>query len=307
MNTIQTNLISHPSIIKNPAMKKIIVYLALTLTLSIPFYYYILSAGTIEAGGGIYIVGVMWCPSVAALLTRLVFQRNLRGIGWGWGKTRYQVWSYLLPVIAGLAVYGIVWATGLGGFSSEGLTGESGYSLWLAIAMQATAGFLFDAIFALGEELGWRGLLVPELAKVTGFTRLALITGFIWVVYHAPALFFADYHSAAPRWYAFLVFTVSIIAASFISAWLRLKSGSVWSAVILHASHNLFIQSVFDRLTVDRGYTEYFTTEFGVGLTIAYTLIAYWCWKQRGTLPPLASGEPMAQTDPQVLTEHSLS
>jgi len=292
MNAIQTNLESHPLIMKNSALKKVIVYLALTFTLCIPFYYYIISAGTIEAGGGIYVIGLMWCPGVAALLTRLVFQRNLRGIGWGWGKTRYQIASYLLPVIAGLAVYGIAWSTGLGGFSSEGLTGQAGTGLPLAIAMQATSGFLFPAIFALGEELGWRGLLVPELSKITGFAQLSLISAFIWAVYHAPLLFFAGYHSAAPKWYAFLVFAVGVTASSFIYAWLRLKSGSVWPAVIIHASHNLFIQGVFDQLTVDRGFTEYFTTEFGAGLAIAYALVAYWCWRQRGSLPQLASSEP---------------
>jgi membrane protease YdiL (CAAX protease family) len=288
MNAIQTN---HLSIIKNPAFKKVIVYLALTFTLCIPFYYYIISAGAVEAGGGIYVIGLMWCPGVAALLTRLVFQRNLRGMGWGWGKTRYQVWSYLLPMIAGLAIYGLAWSTGLGGFSSEALTSEAGFGLPLAIAMQATFGFLLIAIFALGEELGWRGLLVPELSKVTGFPQLSLISGVIWVVYHAPLLFFADYHSAAPKWYVFLVFTVMVVALSFIYTWLRLKSGRIWPTVFIHASHNLFI-GVFDQLTVDRGYTEYFTTEFGMGMAIIYVLIAYWCWKQRGSLPQFSSSEP---------------
>jgi membrane protease YdiL (CAAX protease family) len=277
---------------KTSAFRKVIVYLALTCALCIPFYYLIISAGSIEAGGGIYVVGLMWCPGVASLLTRLIFQRNLRGMGWGWGKTRYQLWSYLLPVMAGLAVYGIVWGTGWGGFSSEGLTGETGLGLPLAIATQATVGFLFAAILALGEELGWRGLLVPELSKVTGFSQLSLISGLIWAVYHAPILLFADYHSGAPVWYAFFIFIVVVTAGSFVYAWLRLKSGSVWTAVIIHASHNLFIQGVFDPLTVDRGFTQYVTTEFGAGLAIAYTLIAYWCWRQRGSLPQVASREP---------------
>lgn len=298
MNVSQTR---HLSIMKNLAFKKVIVYLALTFTLCIPFYYTIISTGEVEAGGGIYVIGLMWCPGLAALLTRFVFQRNLRGIGWGWGKTRYQVWSYLLPLIGFLAVYGITWSTGLGGFSSEELTAEAGFGLPLAFAMQATFGILLVAIFTLGEELGWRGLLVPELSKMTGFTQLSLISGVIWVAYHAPILFFADYHSAAPTWYAFLCFIVEVVAISFIFAWLRLKSGNIWPGVILHASHNLF-EGVFNQLTIDRGYTEYFTTEFGIGIAIIYVLIAYWCWKQRGTLSQSASSEPepVAQTRAQL-------
>lgn len=72
------------------------------------------------------------------------------------------------------------------------------------------------------------------------------------------------------------------------------------TAVIIHASHNLFTQAVFDPLTVDRGYTEYFTTEFGAGLAITYALVAYWCWRQRGSLPQLASGEPEPAAPTQV-------
>ncbi|MGI8746267.1 MAG: hypothetical protein ACR2NN_27550 [Bryobacteraceae bacterium] len=45
-------------------------------------------------------------------------------------------------------------------------------------------------------------------------------------------------------------FSVMIVATGTMAAWLRLRSGSLWPAAILHASHNLFIQSVFDPLTV---------------------------------------------------------
>jgi CAAX protease family protein len=84
--------------------------------------------------------------------------------------------------------------------------------------------------------------------------------------------------------YGLAAFSVSFMAFSFALAWLRLKSGSVWTAVILHASHNLFIQNVFDRLTVSRGATQYVTTEFGVGLAVVYTAAAVACWRRRAEL-----------------------
>jgi hypothetical protein len=58
----------------------------------------------------------------------------------------------------------------------------------------------------------------------------------------------------------------------------------VWTGVILHASHNLFIQEIFDPLTTDRGLTRYVTTEFGVGLALAYTVLAVYFWRRRGEL-----------------------
>ena len=95
-----------------------------------------------------------------------------------------------------------------------------------------------------------------------------------------------DYSSAAPKWYAFLMFTVSIVGVSFVATWLRLRSGSVWTGVILHTSHNLYIQGVFDGVTVNLGYTEYFTTEFGAGLAMVYVVAGWWCWKRRALVVP---------------------
>ena len=64
-------------------------------------------------------------------------------------------------------------------------------------------------------------------------------------------------------------------------AWLRLRSGSLWTGVILHASHNVFIQEILDPLTMDTGRTKYVTTEFGVGLAIAYSILALYFWRRR--------------------------
>ena len=42
----------------------------------------------------------------------------------------------------------------------------------------------------------------------------------------------------------------------------RMKSGSLWTGVILHASHNLFIQAILTPLTIDNGKTMYYIDEF---------------------------------------------
>ena len=88
--------------------------------------------------------------------------------------------------------------------------------------------------------LNWR--------RYTSFTKTALISGAAWSVYHYPLIVFADYNSGTPTWFALLAFTWMVVASSFVYAWLRLKSGSLWTAVILHASHNLYIQDIFDPL-----------------------------------------------------------
>jgi len=133
----------------------------------------------------------------------------------------------------------------------------------------------------LGEEIGWRGLLVPELTKTNGFTKTALISGIIWASWHMPLVFLAGYNGGTPLAYSAACFTVMIIAISFPFAWLRLKSGNLWTAALLHASHNLFIQDVFDRLTDPTGISPYITGEFGIGLALTSLVVAYVFWRMQ--------------------------
>lgn len=143
---------------------------------------------------------------------------------------------------------------------------------------------------------------MPQLAKLTTFPKTALISGIIWSVWHYPILLFADYNSGTPAWYGLTRFTVMVLGISFCFAWLRLKSGSLWTGTILHASHNLFIQGVFTPLTKDSGITEYVIDEFGAALAIAAVVVAYFSWKKAAELDELklriessASAEPGIQ------------
>lgn len=135
---------------------------------------------------------------------------------------------------------------------------------------------------ALGEEIGWRGFLVPELAKQMSYTKLSLLSGVIWAAWHSPLLLFADYNAGTNRWYAMGCFTVMIVSNSFAFAWLRLKSGSLWTAAVLHASHNLFIQTVFDNIMRNTGKTLWYTTEFGAALAAVNIAVALYFWTRRG-------------------------
>jgi membrane protease YdiL (CAAX protease family) len=97
---------------------------------------------------------------------------------------------------------------------------------------------------------------------------------------------FADYNSGTPAWYGLSCFAVMVVSSSFIFTWFRLKSGSLWTAVLLHASHNLFIQAFFTPLTIDTGKTKYFYDEFGVVLPVITLLLAIYFWSRRGELNP---------------------
>ena len=133
----------------------------------------------------------------------------------------------------------------------------------------------------IGEEIGWRGFLVPELAKKHSFPATAMITGFIWAIWHYPVILFADYHGASPAWFYVPLLTIMLPLLSSVWTWLRLKSKSIWPGVFLHASHNTFIQQFFHPLTVNRNKTGYVAGEFGAALLVISIAMAIYFWRRR--------------------------
>jgi membrane protease YdiL (CAAX protease family) len=162
--------------------------------------------------------------------------------------------------------------------------------LFLFVLTTATLGMVAKLSRALGEEIGWRGFLVPELSKVVGFPGVGLISGLMWAFFHYPVLLFADYNAGAPAWYGATCFTILAVSGSFIMAWLTLRARSLWPAAILHASHNLFIQSVLTPLTKDTGRTKFIIDEFGIGLVITVTIGAIIAWRSATRINPCRAG-----------------
>lgn len=269
------------------ALRLVVTYLLMTFALSAVWETLIIRAGTLRAAHGLYVLGVMWSPGLSALAARLIWQRNVRGQGWGWGATRWQVLAYLIPLTYAAVAYGAVWLLGLGRVSAY--PGS--------ILVLVGVGTLSSCTSALGEELGWRGLLVPELARLTSFTKLSLLSGAIWAAWHVPVILFADYNSGTPGWYAVLCFAVMVIGISFLFAWMRLKSGSVWTGMFLHASHNLWIQGYFDRVTVNTGPTPWLIGEFGAALAITSIVVALIFWRLRDRLP-MPNAAPVREVAP---------
>lgn len=276
--------------------KKLITFLSLTMLFSAIFHTLIARAGTLGSNGNLLAIGLMWSPGVAALITQIMIEGNITGLGWRWGKTRWQMLSILVPIFLISVTYIVIWLTGLGGYPNQRFITQDilskldfqttqAQAILIYIAVTAIFGMVGTSFTALGEEIGWRGFLVPELSSITGFTGTALISGGIWAVYHYPAMLFADYHGGGPLWYSMLCFTVMAIAFSFVMTWFREKSGSLWTAVFLHAAHNVFVQAVFTPLTYNTGHTELLIGEFGAGLALTYLAAAFVCWKLRGHLP----------------------
>jgi membrane protease YdiL (CAAX protease family) len=274
--------------------QQVAIYLAFVLAFSSVFYFLILRAHTLSAGAGLYVSGIMWCPALAAMATLKINGRRLSELGWRWPQPKFALQSWFVPLLYASVTYAIVWLGGLGGFPNRefmtqlamrmGLHASPGLSTILYVLLAGSFGLMGSLARALGEEIGWRGFLVPELFKTFGFTSTALISGVVWSCWHYPVLIWGDYNAGTPSWYGLSCFTVMVLSISFVFAWLRLKSGSLWTGAILHASHNLYIQAIFTPMTRNTGKTAWYIDEFGAVLPLVALGFAIYFWRKRSEL-----------------------
>lgn len=81
----------------------------------------------------------------------------------------------------------------------------------------------------IGEELGWRGYMQPELARTRRPLVAALAVGVAWTTWHVVPALVAGADALVVGYFA-----ASLIAWSLIAAWL----GRVWLAIALHVGIN---------------------------------------------------------------------
>lgn len=97
-------------------------------------------------------------------------------------------------------------------------------------------------LFALGEEIGWRGYLLPILLKLTSQRKAVLLHGVLWGLAHAPLIYFgfnygSDYQGAP--WTGILIMTLVCVILGTWLAYVTIRSESILPAVILHGASNV--------------------------------------------------------------------
>lgn len=180
-------------------------FLALTVLFDIAPEAIMIHAGRVDLARNLVIYAEMWTPGAAAIVTCLLLGKRLASLRLAWPRARYAWIGYGLPLLAACVTYPVLWLSGLapsnfvlfevGARKDLALGGGASMVMFLLVA---TIGVIRSCSSALGEEIGWRGLLVM-LALPGGPTSLGL-----------------------------LLFFLSVTAGAGIAAWLRLRSGSVW-------------------------------------------------------------------------------
>ena len=220
----------------------------------------------------LYIV-LMWIPAVAATIANCVFFRengesfSVKKLfalgGFRRCKLRYVLLGCLLPLVYLLVPYMVYWRLYPENFAYHG---DPLVLVLKDILPVLVIGILISLMSALGEEIGWRGFMVPALHERLGLNKTLLISSLFWCCWHLPLLIGGGYMAGTLLWYQLPAFVLCIFPVGVMAGLLTLESGSVWPAAFLHAAHNNYDQSVFQVITADANRM-YFVSETGV-LTI---------------------------------------
>ena len=88
----------------------------------------------------------------------------------------------------------------------------------------------------LGEEIAWRGWLLPALRPL-GIWPALLLSGMLWGLWHAPIILLGYNFDRTDVW-GVLLMTVGCVIWGILFGWLRLRTGSLWPAVVAHGVFN---------------------------------------------------------------------
>ena len=192
----------------------------------------------------------MWAPGIAAIIATKVSggslaDLNLRRLG----PKRYYIWAWLLfPVLSLLTgvvtvLFGVAELDPAFSMVTESLTSlpeSTPLTPTLILAIQIFASFsiapLFNMLFALGEELGWRGFLLPRLLPL-GQWKAILISNVIWGFWHAPAIFQGHNYPGYPIAGIFMMVVFTVLLGIILS-WQYLNTNSPWTPALAHGSIN---------------------------------------------------------------------
>ena len=223
--------------------------------------------------GGRFVDPYGWIPLTAAAAVILLaggLRSRAAWSGFGIASAGLGAWLPALAIPGAALAAGYVVAAATGNVHL-GL----GNTMPLVFAGTTVAIVFLASIEAIGEELGWRGFLLPRLADL-GRVRAGLLGGFLWAVWHAPLIYIAGAYRGGAGPLYMVTFTITIVATGFVANELRMASGSSWPAVVFHGAHNGILFQ-FGVLTVgSTGLLPGIGEESGVVPMTLYALVAVW-------------------------------
>lgn len=235
-------------------------------------------------------IAYMHTPTVAALLMLFVVTgEGYSKEGWrslGLHRLGLKAWPFALLAPFLINGLGFLLLIGTGLATYTGLDPEIAAKLG---SMPVSAALLLDVVTglvigiftgSLGEELGWRGYLLPRLREM-GEGKALLVSGLIWAVWHLPLMLLTtQYHAGQNLWLYFPLFMLAAIGMGSAIGYTRLRTESVWPAVMMHTAANLAWNIYRYFYTSNSTWAEVVSGDAGLVQFVLYGAVALWVMRR---------------------------
>jgi uncharacterized protein len=205
----------------------------------------------------VYLVGMMFTPALAGLLTVLLWpdgRKVIDVLGLRPGPFRRWWWTLLVawlgpPLMVALSITLAVvlglfridwgnWSMFRAVLPDRPLPMPLSVLLLISVLSTTLANPWLNAVFAAGEEIGWRGYLRDELSVLPRW-GLILATGVIWGLWHAPVILLGYNYPHLPPLAGLGCMVVFTTVVAALLEWLRTAGSCVWPTVLAHGSINV--------------------------------------------------------------------
>jgi membrane protease YdiL (CAAX protease family) len=230
----------------------------------------------------VYFAVAMWVPGIVAIYIRKTQGVKVQpSLSLVWASNRF-VW------IAAITPFVLVMVTSalnilltsstyelnefyVNAFNDLGVAEE--FHIWVLLGQTLLNGFIagitINTVFALGEEIGWRGFLQKELGYL-GLWKSGLVIGLMWGFWHAP-LVIQGYNFPQNPWIGVVLMTIACAPLGLIMSYFVQRSETVMSAGFFHGVFNAVAGL---SMAIINDVTDFIHNPFGLTAILTYSLFA---------------------------------
>nr|WP_320026327.1 type II CAAX endopeptidase family protein [uncultured Acetobacterium sp.] len=242
-------------------MKRLAIFLGLTFFLTWTLEFALMANGGLSNSYAIFVLSaVMLMPAISVVATRLITREGFKDFGLKphfKGNVRFYLIAWFGPALLialGALIYFLLFPSQFdptmsqmaGIYAAQGVSLPEG-SLFTIFITQLTFGIflgpLLNIITTSGEEIGWRGYLLPKLMEIYSPRVSIVISGIIWGLWHAPIIAMGhNYGIGYPTapWGGILAMVLFCLFIGSFFSLLAIRTKSFLPASIAHGSLNGF-------------------------------------------------------------------
>ena len=234
----------------NIEKKRLLIYLGLAFGMAWLVFFIFILTGHTWSGSTPELMSLislgMLAPAAAHIITRKITGEGFRlsgkdsmmlGIDLKGKKWLFFLVAVILPVIYATLGDVIIWLSCPEAF---GITDVRPF-VAITYPLLAVVSGVVLSFAALGEELGWRGYMMPKLIELIGMPKAIITGGIIWGLWHAPLTCVGhNYGMDYPGfpYVGIILMCLMCMALGTVLTYVTIKTGSIWPAAFMHAINN---------------------------------------------------------------------